>query len=41
MRIRYAVSLYGYGMMKQRDAVESEHDHRGRVKPKENLKKVI
>ena len=39
MRIRYAVSLYGYGKMKQSYAVDSEHEHRGRLKPKEILKK--
>ena len=27
MRSRYAVSLYIYGMMKQRDAVESEYEY--------------
>ena len=38
MRSRYAMSLYTYGMMKQRDAVESEYKYRKRLNP--NEKKV-
>ena len=35
MRSWYAVSLYTYGMMKQRDAVESEYEYRKRLNPNE------
>ena len=35
MKSWYAVSLYTYGMMKQRDAVESENEYRKRLNPNE------
>ena len=41
MRSRYAVSLYIYGMMKQRDAVESEYEYRKRLNPNEKGKKNV
>ena len=41
MRSRYAVSLYTYGMMKQRDAVESEYEYRKRLNQNEKEKKKI
>ena len=41
MRSRYAVSLYTYGMMKQRDAVESEYEYRKRLNPNEKGKKKV
>ena len=41
MRSRYAVSLYIYGMMKQRDAVESKYEYRKRLNPNEKGKKKI
>ena len=41
MRSRYAVSLYTYGMMKQRDAVESEYKYRKRLNPNEKGKKNV
>ena len=41
MRSRYAVSLYTYGMMKQRDAVESEYEYRKRLNPNEKRKKKV
>ena len=40
MRSRYAMSLYTYGMMKQRDVVESEYD-RKRLNTNEKGKKKI
>ena len=33
MKSRYAVSLYTYSMMKQRDAVESEYEYRKMLNP--------
>ena len=39
MRSRYAVSLYTYGMMKQRDAVESEYKYRKRLNSNEKRMK--
>ena len=41
MRSRYAVSLYTYDMMKQRDAVESEYEYRKRLNPNEKGKKKV
>ena len=41
MRSRYAVSLYTYGMMKQRDAVESEYEYRKMLNPNEKGKKNV
>ena len=41
MRSRYAMSLYTYGMMKQRDAVESEYKYRKRLNPNEKGKKKV
>ena len=41
MRSRYAVSLYTYGMMKQRDAVESEYEYRKRLNANEKGKKKV
>ena len=41
MRSRYAVSLYAYGMMKQRDAVESEYEYRNRLNPSEKGNKKV
>ena len=41
MRSRYAVSLYTYGMMKQRDAVESEYKYRKRLNPNKKGNKNI
>ena len=35
MRSRYAVSLYTYGMMNQRDAMESKYEYRKRLNPNE------
>ena len=35
MRSRYAVSLYTYGMMKQRDAMKSEYEYRKMLNPNE------
>ena len=35
MRSRYAVSLYTYDMMKQRDTVKSEYEYRNRLNPNE------
>ena len=35
MRSRYAVSLYTYDMMKQRDTVKSEYEYRKRLNPNE------
>ena len=35
MRSRYAVSLYTYDMMKQRDTVKSEYKYRKRLNPNE------
>ena len=35
MKSRYAMSLYTYGMMKQRDAVESEYEYRKMLNPNE------
>ena len=37
----YAVSLYTYGMMKQRDAVESEYEYRKMLNPNEKEKKNV
>ena len=41
MRNWYAVSLYTYGMMKQRDAVESEYEYRKMLNPNEKGKKNV
>ena len=41
MRIQYAVSLYTYDMIKQRDAVESEYEYRKKLKPNEKGKKNV
>ena len=41
MRSWYAVSLYTYDMMKQRDAVESEYKYRKRLNPNEKGKKNV
>ena len=41
MRSRYAMSLCTYGMMKQRDAVESEYEYRKRLNPNEKRKKNV
>ena len=41
MRSRYAMSLYTYGMMKQRGAVESEYEYRKRLNPNEKGKKNV
>ena len=41
MRSRYAVSLYTYGMMKQRDAVESEYEYRKMLNSNEKGKKNV
>ena len=41
MRSRYAMSLCTYGMMKQRDAVESEYEYRKRLNPNEKVKKIV
>ena len=35
MRCRYVMSLYVYGMMNQRDAVESEYEYRKKLNPNE------
>ena len=41
MRSRYVVSLYTYGMMKQRDTVESEYKYRKKLNPNEKGKKKV
>ena len=41
MRSRYVVSLYTYGMIKQRDAVESEYKYRKRLNPNEKRMKKV
>ena len=41
MRSRYAMSLCTYGMMKQRDAVESEYEYRKRLNPNEKGNKKV
>ena len=41
MRSQYAMSLYTYGMMKQRDAVESEYEYRKKLNPNEKGKKKL
>ena len=41
MRSRYAVSLYTYDMMKQRDIVESEYEYRKWLNPNEKWKKKV
>ena len=41
MRSWYAVSLYTYDMMKQRDAVESEYEYRKRLNSNEKEKKNV
>ena len=41
MRSQYVVSLYTYGMMKQRDTVESEYEYRKMLNPNEKGKKKV
>ena len=41
MRSRYAVSLYTYDMMKQRDTVKSEYEYRKRLNPNEKGRKRL
>ena len=41
MRSRYAVSLYTYDMMKQRDMAESEYEYRKKLNPNEKVKKKV
>ena len=41
MRSRYAVSLFTYGMMKQRDALKSEYEYKKRLNPNEKGKKNV
>ena len=41
MRSRYAVSLYAYGMMKQRDTVKSKYEYRKKLNPNEKRKKKV
>ena len=41
MRSRYAMSLYTYDMMKQRDVVESEYEYQKMLNPNEKKKKKV
>ena len=41
MKSRYAVSLYTYSMMKQRDMVKSEYEYRKRLNPNEKGMKRV